>query len=82
MRSDLSEKINACLSRAADLHVRAAVTGDPITRAMLEGFATQWIEIAEGYELVADSANCLSNFGPRRAAAHDAGIPHSQSSAR
>jgi hypothetical protein len=71
MPHDPSAKIEACLSRAANLRIQAAAADDAESRAELRDLEVQWLNIAESYKLVEQSAIFLKDLRARRAAAYE-----------
>jgi hypothetical protein len=63
-----SEKISACLARAAGLRKRSNGDADVAFETELHRLASQWLEIAESYKFIEQAGRYLENARARRSA--------------
>lgn len=62
------DRINACMTRVADLRQRANASPDPFWKAELRDLEAQWRTILESYQLVEKTGRLLTDIRTRRGA--------------
>ena len=60
------DKISTCLARIADLRKRADAETDPVVKAELRVWVSDWLAVLDSYKLVQDGERFLNGVRGRR----------------